>query len=121
MTVTACPYNFAKIPNIMKTSNPKSQVKSNKKAVHKHLKESMIAGLKEIAARHHINSKKAIKEINKAARHLSKSLSKEIKTEKTETTATETQQSVKAVAPKTTKQPVKKVAKSVEKEIVTAS
>jgi len=106
----------------MKKSSPKSQAKSNKKAVHEHLKESLIAGLKEIAANHHIDSKKAVKEINKTAKHLSKSLSKEIKTEKAEKPAiVVVQQPVKATAPKATKQPVKKVAKPVTDEIVTAS
>ena len=106
----------------MKKSNPKSQVKSNKKAVYKLLKDNLIAGLKEIAAKHHIDSKKAAKEINKAAKHLSKLLSKEIKTEKAEkTTVVIVKQPVAAIAPKTTKQPVKKVAKPAEKEIVTAS
>jgi hypothetical protein len=122
MTATVCPCIFAKIPNAMKKSTPKSQAKSNKKAVHKHLKESLITGLTEIAAKHHIDSKKAVKEINKAAKHLSKSLSKEIKTEKTEkTTVVIVKQPVAAIAPKTTKQPVKKVAKPVADEIVTAS
>lgn len=122
MIVTSYPYTFAEIPNTMKKSNPKSQVKSNKKAVHKHLKESLITGLKEIAAKHHIDSKKAVKEINKAAKHLSKSLSKEIRTEKTEKTAVvEIQKPIKVADPKTTKQPSKKVAKPVKEEVVTAS
>lgn len=106
----------------MKKSDQKSQVKSNKKAVHKHLKESLIAGIKAIATKHNIDSKKAIKEINKAAKHLAKSLSKEIKVEKTEVPAVAvTGQPVKQAAPKTAKQPVKKAAKPADKEIVTAS